>query len=264
MWKTFPKITELPKSEEVRKWFTTSEGGGYNHGLPKNKDWKWSALPNCTSLVQGYTDYLIYYYTDDLELAIASGKGGFGNAKSWYKNFRTSWQRGQEAKVGAIACWTNNNLGHVEIVVDIDKDYVYLVGSNVNNKSWVYHKLKHNMYYSSSMTFQGFIYNPYVKEVVLPSPVERDETKHQVKIIVTNLRVRNEGTLNGKILGICNQGIFNVLSESVCDGYRWLEIEEGMFIAFTDDWGVEYIPEKEIDKLYREINRLTIEKIKMR
>lgn len=258
MIRPFPVIKVLPQQNDQKIWFTTSEGKGHNHGMPTNKNWKWCALPNCTSCVQGYTDYLIWWYTGDLQKAIDAGKGGFGNAKNWFKNFRTSWPRGQEPKLGAIACYDNSNLGHVEIVVGYDENNVYLVGSNVNNKSWIYHSVKRNMYYSASMKFQGFIYNPFVEEIVKPVPAARDESKHQVKINVTNLRIRNAGSLDAEILGTCTSGIYNILNEVTKDGYRWFEIKEGYWVAFTDDWGVEYIPENELEKLHQEINRLVI------
>ncbi|MDD6467001.1 MAG: hypothetical protein PUF50_02345 [Erysipelotrichaceae bacterium] len=77
-------------------------------------------------------------------------------------------------------------------------------------------------------------------EILDPKPVARDETVHQVEVIANQLRIRKTPSLNGDQLFICDKGIYNVLQSQEADGYTWLEIEIGRWIATREgEWTID-------------------------
>ena len=51
------------------------------------------------------------------------------------------------------------------------------------------------------------------KDTITPN-VEKDTTRNQVEVLITELRVRTEPSLNGNILGFATKGYYNVLEET--------------------------------------------------
>jgi surface antigen len=54
-----------------------------------------------------------------------------GNANTWYGSWRGS--KGSTPKAGAIACWTNNNVGHVAYVESVSGQNVVINEANYNS-----------------------------------------------------------------------------------------------------------------------------------
>lgn len=90
--------------------------------------------------------------------------------------------------------------------------------------------------------------------------VPRDESKNQIEVRVTELRVREEPNLGGAILGYAAQGIYDFFETRDADGYTWYRIADSQWIAFSDEWETVYpavvkedfinLPPEEIDERY--------------
>lgn len=79
----------------------------------------------------------------------------------------------------------------------------------------------------------------------ITEPVERDETKNQLKILKSTLRVRQEPNLDGLVLGYATKdAIYDdlvILEES---GYKWHKIAENNYVAEVEGY-VELLPKVE-------------------
>ena len=76
----------------------------------------------------------------------------------------------------------------------------------------------------------------------LPEPVERDENKYQVEVLINDLRARNGYGLNATILGFVKKGIYNIYNKVTKDNLIWLKISENedIWIAYSDEWAKLY------------------------
>lgn len=89
--------------------------------------------------------------------------------------------------------------------------------------------------------------------------VERNESMEQIEVLVTQLRVRKEASLKGEVLGYANLGFYNVLDKKEADGYLWVKIAEGQWIATSEEQGWTKLHSvTDYKKLYEE----SLEKIK--
>lgn len=73
----------------------------------------------------------------------------------------------------------------------------------------------------------------YVEEVILPTPVEKNEEVDQLYVPITTLRVRKTATtsVSTNILGFAKVGYYNSLETTVADGYTWHKVGENMWLA---------------------------------
>lgn len=63
-------------------------------------------------------------------------------------------------------------------------------------------------------------------------PVQRDETKDQLKVLSTGLQVREYDTKTAKVLGqVATNGIYNFYETSDNEGYTWYRIGDKQWIA---------------------------------
>ena len=119
------------------------------------------ALPNCTG----------YAWGRFMEILGETPKLCTGNANKWYTFRKDGYERGQEPKVGAVACWSKQgDAGHVAIVEEISKDGKTITCSasgysNPWEDRWFLQQgTKKQGYWEGSVKagykFQGFIYNP--------------------------------------------------------------------------------------------------------
>lgn len=67
------------------------------------------------------------------------------------------------------------------------------------------------------------------------SPIARDQTKNQIEILVTNLRLRSSSSTKGKVLGYIKKGFYNYTDVKQNDNYTWYKIENG-WVAFDNNW----------------------------
>lgn len=100
----------------------------------------------------------------------------------------------------------------------------------------------------------------WVKEPkTVGTPVERNENVYQIQVKeeTTQLRARKEPSLKGSILGFTTVGIYNVLDVKEADGYKWYNIEQDTWIAYSEDWEILLPKTKsEIDELKEQIEKL--------
>lgn len=87
-------------------------------------------------------------------------RSGYGNAKNWWTD--TLWQKGSEAKVGAVMVYGSNyggGYGHVRVVEKIENGKIFYSAGNESGKmafKWI------NIPKVSANNFLGYIYNPYL------------------------------------------------------------------------------------------------------
>ena len=89
-------------------------------------------------------------------------------------------------------------------------------------------------------------------------PVKRDESKDQLEVIASNLRVRETPTTSGKVVGHAElNGIYNNLEQKKTTQYTWYRIGTNQWIADNGEW-LKLLPKKEDDK-DKKIKQLTEE-----
>lgn len=81
---------------------------------------------------------------------------------------------------------------------------------------------------------------------------DRCEAIKQIKIRVSDLRVRNSPSLSGKVLGyVKKDGIYNDLEQVSRDNYIWHRIDNDMWIADDGSW-LESLKTNDYKSLYEE------------
>lgn len=152
------------------KYYITTAGKGYNKCIQgnaktnavKNRQSTYSVLPNCVG----------YAYGRSLEIAQKDSIPELPscNAEDW--NDTCKWEHGQVAKPGAVVCWrsgknwnSSDGCGHVAVVEEVYSDGSYLISeSGWSGFYFRTKKLSSNNYYGNGLTFECFLYNPYVKD----------------------------------------------------------------------------------------------------
>lgn len=66
------------------------------------------------------------------------------------------------------------------------------------------------------------------------TPVVRDNSVNQIEVLVDNLNVRADSSINSSILGYIKKGIYNY-SDIIINDYHWYKIDAG-WIAYDDSW----------------------------
>ena len=96
---------------------------------------------------------------------------------------------------------------------------------------------------------------PEYKQSVTPT-VNRDENKNQLKVLETELRVRENHNTNSSVIGVAKtNGIYNYYETYKDDKYTWYRIADGQWIANNGKY-LEIYPKKE------EENKEMIEELK--
>lgn len=154
----------LTAPSEDNKYYIKTTYDGLNPCLLINSK-TGSVLPNCV----GYAYGRFMEETGAIKCYLSRG-----NAENWY-GYNDGYQRGQEPKLGAVICWRkgqtgneSDGAGHVGVVEAIDGDTVTISMSAYGGKRWYIKKFTKGYYNYAGLTFQGFIYNPYVKVDLLP------------------------------------------------------------------------------------------------
>ena len=140
-----------------KNWIHTSKGGKNSCILVSGN----SVLPNCVG----------YAWGRFMEIMGSTPKLSRGNAEDWW-NYKDGYKRGQTPKLGAVICYrkgkvgtSSDGAGHVAIVEKINSDGSIVI-SESGYKSFRFRTmtLPKGYKYFSGYTFQGFIYNPAVKD----------------------------------------------------------------------------------------------------
>lgn len=106
-------------------------------------------------------------------------------------------------------------------------------------------------------------YNPANFEVpddkpAIVKPVSRDETKDQIKVIVTQLRVRKDHSTSSEIIGVSEKGgIYNYYETFKDNKYTWYRLADNQWIA-NDGKYLEVYPkrvEESEDEMVEELQK---------
>lgn len=118
-------------------------------------------LPNCTCYAWGR----FWEISDPNGTKANKPTLPTGDAGEWFGTVK-GYEKGSVARLGAVICWSDNNggAGHVAIVEQIKSNGDIVTSNSAYNSTFFYTSeiSKSNGYNTSSKTFQGFIYNPYV------------------------------------------------------------------------------------------------------
>ena len=151
-----PRLTE-PSSNDLN-WIHTSKGGKNSCILITGN----SVLPNCVG----------YAWGRFMEVLGSTPKLARTNAENWY-NYNDGYERGQEPKLGAVICFakgqagvSSDGAGHVAIVEQINSDGSIVTSNSDYGGRRFFTRIFTKPYSMRGYTFQGFIYNPAVKDEV--------------------------------------------------------------------------------------------------
>lgn len=115
-------------------------------------------------------------------------------------------------------------------------------------------------YKDRNITYTGAWYESrrYLDEmkITYPQPVERDETRKQVEVLITYLYLRNKP--NGDAYSeFCTKGVYNVLSEEVAGNYNWYKIADNFWIASGGTRTKDLLPKlSEVEQLKKRVSEL--------
>ena len=87
------------------------------------------------------------------------------------------------------------------------------------------------------------------KTTATGTPVKRDTTVDQIEVLISNLNGRAGAGTNNESKGFVTKGIYNILKEQQGGNYKWYEIEDGLWIAYSKNWETLYPKEVQV-KLY--------------
>lgn len=134
---------------------------GYNYCIEIN-GYTHSCLPNCVGYAWGRFIEGVGETYSNLSR---------GNASSWWGNTGDGYQRGQVPQVGAVVCYGGGSYGgggygHVGIVESINPDGTFEMSQSSAGGTWWF--MSHGVVPGQNrgnLTWQGFIYNPWVTGV---------------------------------------------------------------------------------------------------
>lgn len=224
-----PRLTAPSASD--KNWINQAFGGN-NRALVINR-YTGSVLANCTGYGHGrWLELLGKQHNLCLNNAVA------------YWSFNDGYARGQTPKLYAMAVWSGGSqgYGHVAVVEKIYSDGSILVSNSNYSGTVFYTKRIYKPYVPwTGYKLLGFIYLP---EDGVGTPVARDVAKNQVKVIIDGLNGRAGYEADAQVLGMVNQGYYNVLAEATSGGYVRYQIEDNLWIASNESKWTTYYPKK--------------------
>ena len=232
----FNPYTSTPKTTD--KNFICVDYGGYA-GCSARDEKTGYTLPNCVAMVHGMWLSCITEALG-LDTALKVQYDMCWSHAELYWNYNDGFKRGQTPKLMAIMCWEGHGSlkGHVMTVTQIlDNGDVIATGSDYSGSKFYtkrYYKSK-GYNFSSSYSFQGFIYCPYEFVYNIGTPVKRDKNRRQIEVIAKSLQVRQDPSTTKWSQGYCNVGIYNIYEEKENEGYKWYRIGDNMWVANNKD-----------------------------
>ena len=184
-----------------KNWIHTSYGGYNSCILISGK----SCLPNCVGYAWGR-------WRELLGKAPALSRS---NAENWW-GYGDGYKRGQEPKVGAVACWrkgkagvASDGAGHVAIVEKIEGNTITLSNSAYGGTRFYLTKMtKGKMGLGGTYAFQGFIYLPESAANPTPSAGQASGAKTtSYKVVCKDgMNIRKKANTSSKIIGTIAYG----------------------------------------------------------
>lgn len=147
---------------------------------------------------------------------------------------------------------------HFHITANLGNYYGFLQN---NNGKWCYtydkSLLPNEAFYLDSnytevINSKGYSFTPVPRDEfsVVGEPVAKNDEIDQIEIKTSVLYVRTSPSINSKIVGFANPGIYNYNEFQKSDGYNWYNIGIG-WVAHNDEWSTIYkkkTNEEEIDE----------------
>jgi surface antigen len=148
-----PRLTEPNPNVDTYLYWTSTDADGANP-FPKTTDG--FTLPSCEAYAWGR-----FYEILGEEPALSTG-----SANAWY-GFNDGYTRGEEPRVGAIACWQNATSGFVAVVEQVKEDGSIITSESdaITNEVWRLTERTKGLggnWGMSLYTFKGFIYCPII------------------------------------------------------------------------------------------------------
>lgn len=183
----FRPRTTPPDPSDLR-WISDDERyGGYNRCMIINTA-TGLTIPNCTGYVHGR--WMEESGINECPLSVS-------NAANYYGYTADGMPRGSEPQLGAVICFSTGQggqPGHVAIVEEIiDADTIVTSDSNYGAEYFVmrtrYRSMGWNWWAGSDLVFQGFIYNPNLKN-------------YNILLLAAAAKKRKEEEENGKSIRV--------------------------------------------------------------
>lgn len=152
----------------------------------------------------------------------ATKTGSYTNAKLWIKEYRDPWipmPVGYSPVEGDIVVF-DGAYGHVAFIEKLKGNNIAMLSQYMSGKEDSFSNKDWQIGTAYTGQLLGYLHYDNVK------PVKRNKEVNQVEVKTNILRVRNQPSLNGDILGFADMGYYNVLSQSYADSYTWYEIEK--------------------------------------
>lgn len=252
---TYSPRLEAPSSSDLNYIKTTH--GGYNYCINIDNG---SVLPNCVGYAWGRWREILGKYH----------KLSRGNAENWYPNTSDGYERGQDPKLGAVACWEDpNGAGHVAIVEVINDDGTIITSNSAYGGQRFYLLTFDENMRISGYNFQGFIYLPIEFDNSIVTPESKNgylniyQMQNNARYIYRYLS-RKGWSLNAiagmlgnmQVESTINPGIWQSLDEgntSVGLGLvQWTPAEK--LIAWCDSNGYDYLDmDAQLDRIIYEM-----------
>ena len=244
---SFQPYLTLPTNSRNNKFFISTQKGGLSHCIPRNS--AGYTLPNCVALVHAEVLETISQAVSLEKAKEIESRLCRNNASAYWGYTQDGLERGQEPRLGAIACWAGgkSGAGHVAFVTAVNGRNWTGRASNYSGSAFYscsYTYSSRSKYYlGSSYTFQGFIYLPYDFGTYCTEATERDAKVPQIRVNIQNLNVRTGAGTNNARLGFAEPGYYTITGEKTADGYTWYEIQPGKWCASRtgENW-VTYLP----------------------
>lgn len=221
---SFTPLLSAPSTTD-KNWIHTSRGGYNSCILIKGN----SCLPNCVGFAWGRWRQL-------LGKAPALSRA---NAEDWW-SYGDGYKRGQEPKLGAVACWRKgkagyggDGAGHVAIVEHIAADGTVTFSNSAYGGSRFYtHKMKKGNYsLGGAYVFQGFIYFPESfdeKPAAKPATPSKPATKTVTYRVVekSGMNVRAKASGSSKKVGTVSYGS-KIKSSKKSGNWAYIDSKKG-------------------------------------
>lgn len=180
-------------------------------------------------------------------------------------------KKGDEVKRGQVIGKRGNtgksNGAHLHLYISnkVASDAVYSYETmkkycNTDPLKWLYIDKQYNRDLGSNVANLPTI----PKQIEYPKPVERDESKTQIKINHPNKWLRLRNAPSGDIYEqYCENGIYNIYDKELKNGFEWYKIDcvngNEFWVAFGDSWAQILSNEnnEEVNDLLARINELT-------
>ena len=245
----FDPYLVLPANSRQNKYFISTSRGGLSHCIVRGPNGY--TLPNCVALVHAEWLQILSSALSEAK-AIEYESMMCRNNASVYYGFADGFSRGQQPKLGAIACWKggSSGAGHVAFVTNVDGKNWSGVASNYSGSAFYHCSYKYSStyryYLGSAYSFQGFIYPPIEFSIYATQAVPRSSQQDQIRVNIDNLNVRSAASTSAVRYGYAEPGYYNVIAKKTDTTYTWYEIESGKWVANPKSGGtwVTYYPKE--------------------